>query len=99
MTADPFMRVAPSPPPPPSLPPSPVHVFPRYGIGAEELRKLLRLDARVEVFILFIGTTGQAAERMTSKLPKGRVFTIADTATIPQILRQIFSFTMLRAKM
>ena len=71
----------------------------RYGIGPEELSKLLRLDPRVEVFIMFIGTTGQAAERLTAKLPQGRVYTILDTSTIPQILRQIFSFTMLRAKM
>ena len=73
--------------------------FARYGIGPEELKKLFRLDPRVEVFILFIGTTGTAAQRIEDSLPKGRAFSILDTATIPQILRQIFAFTMLRAKM
>ncbi len=72
--------------------------FEQYGIGPEELRKLFLLDPRVEVFVLFIGSTGTTAEKMETALPRGRAFCIRDTATIPQILRQIFAFTMLRAK-
>ena len=73
--------------------------FDQYGIGPLELKKLIRMDPRVEVFILFIGSTGTTAQRLESELPSGRVFNIVDTAKIPQILRQIFAFTMLQAKM
>ena len=64
----------------------------QYGIGGNDLERLLRLDKRVRVFILFIGSIGDQAVRLAQQCPAGQVFVALDTSQIPKILKQCLLF-------
>ncbi|XP_046853254.1 von Willebrand factor A domain-containing protein 8-like isoform X2 [Xenia sp. Carnegie-2017] len=63
----------------------------RYGISPTELTKTLFSNTKVNTFIIFIGSLGNEAERLSKKLPHGRSFVCMDTKDIPEILQHIFS--------
>lgn len=59
-----------------------------YDIKSSDLKRLLNMDRRVQVFIIFIGSMGDQATRLAVDLPANRVFTALDTRAIPKILKQ-----------
>jgi hypothetical protein len=59
----------------------------QYGITAGELSKLLKLDARVKVFVIFIGTMGEQAARLMRDLPTKQIFVALETSRLPKILK------------
>jgi len=61
----------------------------QYNIGFETLQKLFNMDPRVHVFVLFIATMGDQAQRFEDKLP-GKVFTCLDKSQIPKTLKRMF---------
>ena len=64
----------------------------QYGIGSDDLIRLLNQDKRVRVFILFIGSIGDQAIRLAEACPAGQVFVALDTKEIPKILKQCLLF-------
>lgn len=64
----------------------------QYGIGARELQDLLELDQRVRVFIIFIGSLGDQAARLTASMPAGNVFVAMNTSDIPIIIKNCLSY-------
>lgn len=60
----------------------------RYGIDAPQLQRLLRLDPRVRVFIIFIGSLGDQAKRLSAALPARQVHIALNTKDIPSIMKQ-----------
>ncbi|KAF5289201.1 hypothetical protein FQR65_LT00087 [Abscondita terminalis] len=63
----------------------------RYGIPAKNLSEALTSSEKVNAYAVFIGSLGDQAERLTQSLPAGRSFICTDVSTLPQILNQIFS--------
>lgn len=63
----------------------------RYGIPPAELAKAMSSKPNVSAYAVFIGSLGDQAERLTQRLPAGRAFICNDTRELPQILKQIFS--------
>ena len=64
----------------------------QYGIGARELQDILELDQRVRVFIIFIGSLGDQAARLTTSMPAGNVFVALNTSDIPIIMKNCLSY-------
>ena len=69
----------------------------QYAITPGHLKKLLELDQRVNVFILFIGSIGDQARRLREELPSDKVFVTLDTREIPGVLRKVLTSTVLKA--
>nr|CAD7429314.1 unnamed protein product [Timema monikensis] len=65
----------------------------RYGIA-----RVLTSDPKVNAYAIFIGSLGDQASRLTSKLPSGRAFVCLDLKNIPQILQQIFAASVLNTR-
>jgi hypothetical protein len=57
-----------------------------------QLKRLLQVSA----FAIFIGSLGDQADRLQKKLPSGKAFVCLDTKKIPEILKTIFTSTMLK---
>ncbi|XP_039291605.1 von Willebrand factor A domain-containing protein 8-like [Nilaparvata lugens] len=71
----------------------------RYAIPARDLVKAMSCDnSRVESYILFIGSLGDQAKRLTQALPAGRGFICMDVTEIPNILQQIFTSSLLNSR-
>ena len=68
----------------------------QYSIRPEDLKALLDLDERVNVFIVFIGTMGMQAQRLRAELPQDRVFVTLSTSQIPAVLKRIFLSSVLK---
>lgn len=64
----------------------------QYGIGAKELLEILNLDPRVRVFIIFIGSLGDQASRLSQSMPAGNVFVALNTSDIPVIMKNCLSY-------
>ena len=64
----------------------------KYFVGARELQELLNLDQRVRVFIIFIGSLGDQATRLTNEMPAGNVFVAMNTSDIPIIIKNCLSY-------
>jgi hypothetical protein len=67
----------------------------QYNISAEDLSGLINADPRVHVFILFIGTLGDQAEKYMDEMPPGHVFLCLDTKQIPKVLQQVFTSALM----
>ncbi|KAK4880988.1 hypothetical protein RN001_004307 [Aquatica leii] len=67
----------------------------RYGISPVKLSKALTSSDKVNAYAVFIGSLGDQAERLTQSLPIGRSFICTDVSTLPQILNQIFSSSVI----
>ncbi|KAJ2992906.1 hypothetical protein HDV02_002756 [Globomyces sp. JEL0801] len=63
----------------------------RYGIGAEEFSNVIEFDSRVSTTVLFIGSIGDEAVKLTRLLPKGRAFVAKHSGQIPMFMKDIFS--------
>ncbi|KAK9739681.1 AAA domain (dynein-related subfamily) [Popillia japonica] len=67
----------------------------RYGISPTKLGSLLTSHEKVKAYTIFIGGLGDQAERLTQQLPAGHAFICIDLQTLPQILKQIFSSSVI----
>ncbi|KAF5299279.1 hypothetical protein FQA39_LY02452 [Lamprigera yunnana] len=67
----------------------------RYGIHPSNLSKVLTSSDKVNGYVVFIGSLGDQAERLTQSLPMGRSFICTDVSTLPHILKQIFSSSVM----
>lgn len=70
--------------------------FERYGISTASFSKIMSRNERVNVFAIFIGSLGDQAERLRRDLPPGKAFVCLDTKKLPEILKTIFTSTMLK---
>jgi von Willebrand factor A domain-containing protein 8 len=68
----------------------------QYGIAPSDLKALLDMDERVNVFIVFIGSMGNQAQRLRADLPNDRVFVTLNTSEIPAVLKRIFLSSVLK---
>merc|ERR1719270_2866032 len=69
--------------------------FDRYGISPSNFGKILR-NEQVCAYAIFIGSLGDQADRLTSRMPAGKAFVCLDTKRIPEVLKTIFTSTMLK---
>merc|ERR1712051_983977 len=69
--------------------------FDRYGISPTNFGKILRND-QVCAYAIFIGSLGDQADRLTQRMPAGKAFVCLDTKRIPEVLKTIFTSTMLK---
>lgn len=71
--------------------------FDRYGISPSNFGKILtRNSDQVCSFAIFIGSLGDQADRLTRRLPAGKAFVCLDTKRIPEILKTIFTSTIMK---
>ena len=70
--------------------------FDRYGISPTNFGKILSRKNEVNAFAIFIGSLGDQADRLARKLPAGKAFVCLDTKRIPEVLKTIFTSTMLK---
>lgn len=70
--------------------------FDRYGISPRSFAKILTKNDQVNAFAIFIGSLGDQADRLAKNLPSGKAFVCLDTKKIPEILKTIFTSTMLK---
>lgn len=68
----------------------------QYGIQPADLKYLLDMDQRVNLFILFIGTMGRQAEMLRAALPQDKVFVTLNTSDIPKVLKRVFLSSILK---
>ncbi|XP_063429829.1 von Willebrand factor A domain-containing protein 8-like [Mytilus trossulus] len=69
--------------------------FDRYGISPRRFGQILRSNDKVNAYAIFIGSLEDQASQLIKELPMGHAFACMDTKTLPQILQQIFTSTML----
>ena len=69
--------------------------FDRYGISPTNFGKILK-NEQVDAYAIFIGSLGDQADRLTKRLPAGKAFVCLDTKRIPEVLKTIFTSTMLK---
>jgi MoxR-like ATPase len=67
----------------------------RYSIPPSKLAAALTAKSNVSSYVIFIGGLGDQAERLTARLPAGRAFICSDVSQLPQILKQIFSSSVI----
>ncbi|XP_059607607.1 von Willebrand factor A domain-containing protein 8 [Phlebotomus argentipes] len=68
----------------------------RYGISpAKVAQALQKREPKVQAYVIFIGSIGEEAEIINQKMPPGRSFVCMDLAQLPQILKQIFTSSVL----
>ncbi|CAD5229391.1 unnamed protein product [Bursaphelenchus okinawaensis] len=67
----------------------------RYGIKPEHLARVLELEDNVHCFLILIGSLGPQAAEIKRKMPPGKAFVIKNTSELPQIMKDIFSSTLL----
>ncbi|XP_064638932.1 von Willebrand factor A domain-containing protein 8-like [Lineus longissimus] len=72
--------------------------FDRYGIPPKKFAEILTSDEEVNAYAIFIGSLGDQATRLSKQLPSGKAFVCLDTKTIPQILQQIFTASLLSTR-
>ena len=71
--------------------------FDRYGISPTNFAKILnRKSDEVNAYAIFIGSLGDQAEKLARRLPAGKAFVCLDTKKIPEVLKTIFTATMLK---
>lgn len=71
--------------------------FDRYGISPTNFGKILnRRSDEVSAYAIFIGSLGDQADRLAKRLPAGKAFVCLDTKRIPEVLKTIFTSTMLK---
>ena len=69
--------------------------FDRYQISPELISRMISKEEDVQVFMILIGTIGNSASLLSSRLPKGRVFMCMNNAELPRILEELFENTVL----
>ena len=69
--------------------------FDRYGISPRRFGEILKGNDKVNAYAIFIGSLEDQAAQLIRLLPMGHAFVCLDTKSLPQILQQIFTSTML----
>ncbi|KAK6644124.1 hypothetical protein RUM43_000391 [Polyplax serrata] len=67
----------------------------RYGIQPARFGQILTSNPDVGAYAILIGSLGDQATRLAATLPAGRAFVCMDLSNIPQIMRQIFTTSVL----
>ncbi|XP_060665010.1 von Willebrand factor A domain-containing protein 8 [Drosophila nasuta] len=68
----------------------------RYGIAPKDLAKALRSgEPKVKGYVIFIGSLAEEAEEIITEMPAGQSFVCMDVTKLPQILKQIFTSSLL----
>ncbi|KAM8718667.1 hypothetical protein ACLKA7_001387 [Drosophila subpalustris] len=68
----------------------------RYGIHPKDLALALkRGEPKVKGFVIFIGSLAEEAELIMTEMPDGQSFVCMDLTNLPQILKQIFTSSLL----
>lgn len=64
----------------------------RYNINPKKLSEILKMgEPKVQAYVIFIGSLSEEAEIINSKMPAGHGFVCMDLTKLPQILKQIFT--------
>ncbi|KAK3095149.1 hypothetical protein FSP39_010820 [Pinctada imbricata] len=72
--------------------------FDRYGISPRKFGEILKGNDKVNAYAIFIGSLEDQADQLIKQLPMGHSFVCLDTKSLPQILQQIFTSTMLSGR-
>ncbi|XP_054728562.1 von Willebrand factor A domain-containing protein 8 [Anastrepha obliqua] len=68
----------------------------RYGIQPKELAKaLMNGEPKVKAHMLFIGSLAEEADEINAQMPAGHSYVCMDLTKLPQILKQIFTSSLL----
>ncbi|XP_004527380.1 von Willebrand factor A domain-containing protein 8 [Ceratitis capitata] len=68
----------------------------RYGIQPKELAKaLMNGEPKVRGHVLFIGSLAEEADEINAQMPAGHSYVCMDLTKLPQILKQIFTSSLL----
>ncbi|KAL7742632.1 hypothetical protein ACLKA6_002000 [Drosophila palustris] len=68
----------------------------RYGIHPKDLAQALkRGEPKVKGFVIFIGSLAEEAELIMTEMPDGQSYVCMDLTNLPQILKQIFTSSLL----
>ena len=71
--------------------------FSRYGISPSNFAKILNKKCeQVNAYAIFIGSLGDQADQLAKRLPAGKAFVCLDTKKIPEVLKTIFTATLLK---
>ncbi|XP_030379165.1 von Willebrand factor A domain-containing protein 8 [Scaptodrosophila lebanonensis] len=68
----------------------------RYGIAPKDLALALkRGEPKVKGYVIFIGSLAEEADEINAQMPAGHSFVCMDLTKLPQILKQIFTSSLL----
>jgi len=67
----------------------------RYGIPASDLAESLTSTENVRASVVFIGSLGDQAVRLSHRLPAGSSYVCMDLEKLPQILQQVFTSVLM----
>ncbi|XP_055911118.1 von Willebrand factor A domain-containing protein 8 [Eupeodes corollae] len=68
----------------------------RYGIHPKELANALKKgDPKVRGHVIFIGSLEEEADFINAQMPAGHSYVCMDLSTLPQILKQIFTSSLM----
>ncbi|ALC48679.1 c12.2 [Drosophila busckii] len=68
----------------------------RYGIAPKDLAQALkRGEPKAKGYVIFIGSLAEEAEEINKVMPAGQSFVCMDLSKLPQILKQIFTSSLL----
>uniref|UniRef100_A0A914XDQ3 VWA domain-containing protein n=1 Tax=Plectus sambesii TaxID=2011161 RepID=A0A914XDQ3_9BILA len=68
--------------------------FERHSISPQDFSQLMTLDDHVNAFVIFLGSIDEQATHLKCALPTGKAFICKETAEFSQILRAIFTSTV-----
>ena len=66
----------------------------QYGYTASDFEAAIRLNPKVRVFVIVIGSLGDQGYRLQSQLPPGSCYICMDTTDVPKVLRSCLEFIM-----
>ena len=64
----------------------------QYGYTASDFEAAIRMNPKVRVFIIVIGSLGDQGFRLQSQLPPGSCYICMDTSDIPKVLRSCLEY-------
>ncbi|XP_055616057.1 von Willebrand factor A domain-containing protein 8 [Toxorhynchites rutilus septentrionalis] len=69
----------------------------RYGISPRNLNDILQKQSpKVQAYVIFIGSLGDEAQLITNNMTAGKSFVCMNLEQLPQILKQIFTASVLQ---
>lgn len=68
----------------------------RYGINPVRFGHILTSNPDVNAYVIFIGSLGNQAQRLLSKMPAGHSFICRESKHLPGIMHQIFLSSLLK---
>jgi hypothetical protein len=71
--------------------------FRRYGIKPAQISSIVsKWGTKVNIFVLFIASVGEEAQKIQWELPAGKAFLCLDNDQLPGIFKQIFTSQLFR---